>query len=66
MMPKVYRAQLSICALRNWTKNYGALVKTARVCIWVLRTNRTKGGERDWWPNNEKERGACCGLDPGV
>ncbi|GFV63432.1 hypothetical protein TNCV_43871 [Trichonephila clavipes] len=30
----------SVC--RCWTRNYGALVQTARVCICVLRTNRTR------------------------
>ncbi|GFU18842.1 hypothetical protein TNCV_1085801 [Trichonephila clavipes] len=29
-------------------KNYGALGQTARVCICVLRTNRTREAERDF------------------
>ncbi|GFS66185.1 hypothetical protein TNCV_2511261 [Trichonephila clavipes] len=29
-------------------KNYGALVQTARVCICVLRTNRTREAEGDF------------------
>ncbi|GFV98513.1 hypothetical protein TNCV_4848431 [Trichonephila clavipes] len=44
-----------------WTRNYGALDQTARVCFGVLCANRKKEEvKRDFGPANKKERGACC------
>ncbi|GFW54593.1 hypothetical protein TNCV_5109671 [Trichonephila clavipes] len=49
-----------------WTRNYGALDQTARMCFGVLRANRKKEGfKRDFGPAN-KERGACCEHTPVV
>ncbi|GFW54595.1 retrovirus-related Pol polyprotein from transposon 412 [Trichonephila clavipes] len=50
-----------------WTRNYGALDQTARVCFGVLRANRKKEGvKRGFGPANKKERGACCEHTPVV
>ncbi|GFW05280.1 hypothetical protein TNCV_3357991 [Trichonephila clavipes] len=43
---------------RCWTRNYGALGQTARVCFGVLRTNRTRRRERK---KETRERGAGLG-----
>ncbi|GFX13054.1 hypothetical protein TNCV_2357101 [Trichonephila clavipes] len=53
--------------VQMWTRNYGALDQTARVCFGVLCANRKKEGvKRDFGPANKKERGACCEHTPGV
>ncbi|GFS77771.1 hypothetical protein TNCV_553601 [Trichonephila clavipes] len=47
--------------VQMWTRNYGALDQTARVCFGVLCANRKKEEvKRDFGPANKKERGACC------
>ncbi|GFW61688.1 hypothetical protein TNCV_3706231 [Trichonephila clavipes] len=52
--------------VQMWTRNYGALDQTARVCFGVLCANRKKEGVKgDFGPAN-KERGACCEHTPGV
>ncbi|GFW43634.1 uncharacterized protein TNCV_4769841 [Trichonephila clavipes] len=46
--------------VQMWTRNYGALDQTARVCFGVLCANRKKEEvKRDFGPANKKERGAC-------
>ncbi|GFW95013.1 hypothetical protein TNCV_476121 [Trichonephila clavipes] len=53
--------------VQMWTRNYGALDQTARVCFGVLCANRKKEEvKRDFGPANKKERGACCEHTPGV
>ncbi|GFS53092.1 integrase_H2C2 domain-containing protein [Trichonephila clavipes] len=53
--------------VQMWTRNYGALGQTARVCFGVLCANRKKEEvKRDFGPANKKERGACCEHTPGV
>ncbi|GFU76690.1 hypothetical protein TNCV_2275701 [Trichonephila clavipes] len=54
--------------VQMWTRNYGTLDQTARVCFGVLCANRKKKEEvkRDFGPANKKERGACCEHTPGV
>ncbi|GFV08408.1 hypothetical protein TNCV_328421 [Trichonephila clavipes] len=45
--------------VQMWTRNYGALDQTARVCFGVLCANRKKEEvKRDFGPANKKERGA--------
>ncbi|GFT05246.1 hypothetical protein TNCV_122851 [Trichonephila clavipes] len=44
--------------VQMWTRNYGALDQTARVCFGVLCANRKKEEvKRDFGPANKKERG---------
>ncbi|GFT99155.1 hypothetical protein TNCV_1611111 [Trichonephila clavipes] len=53
--------------VQMWTRNYGALDQTARVCFGVLCATRKKEEvKRDFGPANKKERGACCEHTPGV
>ncbi|GFW48667.1 retrovirus-related Pol polyprotein from transposon 17.6 [Trichonephila clavipes] len=53
--------------VQMWTRNYGALDQTARVCFGVLCANRKKEVvKRDVGPANKKERGACCEHTPDV
>ncbi|GFU71134.1 retrovirus-related Pol polyprotein from transposon 297 [Trichonephila clavipes] len=53
--------------VQMWTRSYGALDQTARVCFGVLCANRKKEEvKRDFGPANKKERGACCEHTPGV
>ncbi|GFX55792.1 hypothetical protein TNCV_3428631 [Trichonephila clavipes] len=53
--------------VQMWTRNYGALDQTARVCFGVLCANRKKEEvKKDFGPANKKERGACCEHTPGV
>ncbi|GFU65672.1 hypothetical protein TNCV_635951 [Trichonephila clavipes] len=53
--------------VQMWTRNYGALDQTARLCFGVLCANRKKEEvKRDFGPANKKERGACCEHTPDV